>query len=163
MRECGYEVAGASDLTRGGLRCCRGSSHIQPKTSVKDFDLALISMGNQARCLASRQIGKHNSAMNGRIIAECNQFCHPVQRYAATKCKVMLPSSATECCHLRRSPKSVQNFIHAEGVRCRGCGWVRTMSGSSSGSKVRFADQLPITPQAFLLRAQCVRCPVSNS
>src|SRR5260370_39772462 len=65
--------------------------------------------------------------------AECNQFCYPVQRYAATKCKVMLPSGVTECCHLRRSPKGVQSLIHAGGVRCRGCGWVRTMSGSSSG------------------------------
>ncbi len=27
--------------------------------------------------------------------AECNQFCHPVQLYAATRCKVMLPSSAS--------------------------------------------------------------------
>jgi hypothetical protein len=32
-----------------------------------------------------------------------NQFCHPVQRYAATQCNVMLPPS-------------VQNIIHAEGV-----------------------------------------------
>jgi hypothetical protein len=23
---------------------------------------------------------------------ECDQFCHPVQRYAATQCKVMLPT-----------------------------------------------------------------------
>ncbi|WP_423201743.1 single-stranded DNA-binding protein [Edaphobacter modestus] len=29
-------------------------------------------------------------------------------------------------------PPSVQSIIHAEGVRCRGCGSVRTMSGSSS-------------------------------
>ena len=27
-------------------------------------------------------------------MAECNQFCHPVQRYAPTQCKVMLPPSA---------------------------------------------------------------------
>ena len=26
--------------------------------------------------------------------AECNQFCHLVQRYASTKCKAMLPSKA---------------------------------------------------------------------
>jgi hypothetical protein len=28
--------------------------------------------------------------------AECNQFCHPMQGYAATQCEVMLPSSATD-------------------------------------------------------------------
>jgi len=30
-------------------------------------------------------------------------------------------------------PPSVQSIIHAEGVRCRGCGSIRTMSGSNSG------------------------------
>src|SRR5258705_5220441 len=70
--------------------------------------------------------------------------------------KVMLPSSATECCHLRRSPKSVQNFIHAGGVRYRGCGWVRTTSGSSSGSKVRFADQ-PSRTRQFLCLGELIR------
>jgi hypothetical protein len=39
------------------------------------------------------------------------------QRHAATKCKVMLPSSATKCCQLQRSPKGVQNLIHAGDVR----------------------------------------------
>jgi hypothetical protein len=48
-----YEYGDGQESTK------RGSSHIQPKTSVKDFDLALISVGNQARCLASWQIGKH--------------------------------------------------------------------------------------------------------
>jgi Dehydratase family len=33
------------------------------------------------------------------LLAEYNQFCHPVQRNAATQCKVMLPSSAKLCCH----------------------------------------------------------------
>src|SRR5260370_5397538 len=71
--------------------------------------------------------------------AECNQFCHPVQRYAATKCKVMLPSGVTECCHLRRSPKGVQSLIHAGGVpRLRfGQDDVRL---EFRGSKVRVAD-----------------------
>jgi putative alpha-1,2-mannosidase len=35
--------------------------------------------------------------------------------------------------HLRRLPGGVQSLIHAGGVRCRGCGSVRTMSGSNSG------------------------------
>src|SRR5271154_6570903 len=52
--------------------------------------------------------------------AEYNQFCHPVQRYAATPCNGMLPPS-------------VQSIIHAEGVRGRGVSSIRTMSGSSSG------------------------------
>jgi hypothetical protein len=46
--------------------------------------------------------------------------CHLVQWNAATECNVMLPLG-------------VQSIIHAEGVRCRGCGSIRTMSGSSSG------------------------------
>jgi hypothetical protein len=50
--------------------------------------------------------------------AEYNQF-HPVQRYAGTPCNGMVPPS-------------VQSIIHAGGLRCRGCGSVRTMSGSSS-------------------------------
>ena len=48
---------------------------------------------------------------------EVNQFCQPVQRYAATPCNGMLPLNATLCCHLV--------IIHAEGVQCCGCGLIR--------------------------------------
>jgi hypothetical protein len=64
--------------------------------------------------------------------AECNHFCHLVQRHAANKRRSMLLSSATEC-HLSAIVKGAQSLIHAEGVRCRGCGSVKTISGSSSG------------------------------
>ncbi|MDX6459865.1 MAG: hypothetical protein QOE55_3562 [Acidobacteriaceae bacterium] len=46
---------------------------------------------------------------------------------AGTPCNGMLPLSATTL------PPSVQSIIHTRGVRCRGYGSVRTMSGSSSG------------------------------
>ena len=49
-------------IANGTLRRpVRGTSHIQPKTSVKDFDLALIEWETQARCLASWQIGQRDS------------------------------------------------------------------------------------------------------
>jgi hypothetical protein len=51
----------------------------------------------------------------------------PDAAYAATQRDVMLPT--------------VQSIIHAEGVPCRDCvALTRTMSGSNSESKVRFAD-----------------------
>jgi hypothetical protein len=51
----------------------------------------------------------------------------------ATKCKVMLPSSATECCHLRRSPKGVQSLIDVEGGRRRNRGSIRAWPKSGAG------------------------------
>jgi hypothetical protein len=53
---------------------------------------------------------------------------------------VMRPPSAKLCCHpLQRNAatfgdhQGCESIIHAGGVRCRGCGSVRTMSGSNSG------------------------------
>jgi hypothetical protein len=59
---------------------------------------------------------------------------------SATKCKVMLRSSARECCHLRRSPKGVQISSTPEAWGAAAA--VRSGSGRSQalGSKVRFAD-----------------------
>ncbi|WP_433965861.1 hypothetical protein [Tunturiibacter gelidiferens] len=45
----------------------------------------------------------------------------------------MLTPIATECCHLRRLPKGVQNLIHAEGVRWRSRSSIRTWSESGDG------------------------------
>ena len=52
---------------------------------------------------------------------------------SATKCKVMLRSSARECCHLRRSQMGVQNIIHAEGGRRRNRDSIRTWPESGAG------------------------------
>jgi len=56
--------------------------------------------------------------------AGCNQFCHPVQRYAAGQCNAMLPLNAELCCHReyskyhpRRRRAGCPYIIHAEGVR----------------------------------------------
>jgi hypothetical protein len=40
-------------------------------------------------------------------------------------------NSATQCSVIL--PPNVQSIIHAEGVRCGGCGSIKTMSGSKSG------------------------------
>ena len=67
------------------------------------------------------------------VIAECNQFCHPMQRNAATMCKVMLPSSTTECCHLRRSPKGVQKSHPRRRRAVAQPQSIRTLSESVTG------------------------------
>jgi hypothetical protein len=69
-------------------------------------------------------------------------------------------SGATECC-LRRSPKGVQNLIHAEGVRWR-CGSIGTRSSQALG-KARFADDAGVIAEektgAFMRSnlAQCLK------
>jgi len=56
----------------------------------------------------------------------------------------MLPSSATECCHLRRSPKGVQVSSTPEACAVGlGRSPVR-----AQGSKVRFADKPPGTAKS---------------
>src|SRR5260370_25166753 len=52
----------------------------------------------------------------------------------------MLPSSGTECCHLRRSPKGVQ--VSSTPEACVGLGRCPVRA---QGSKVRFADKLEVT------------------
>jgi hypothetical protein len=70
------------------------------------------------------------------VIAEYNRFCHLVQRYAAIQCNGMLPLSATFLL-----PPSVQNLIHAEGVRWHGAQFDKDVVGVRRWeSKVRFAD-----------------------
>src|SRR5260370_12457306 len=72
--------------------------------------------------------------------AEYNQFCHPVQRYAATPCNGMLRLSATLCCHLMckvsSTPKACGAAVAVRSGRCP----VRAQE-----SKVRFADDSEIT------------------
>jgi hypothetical protein len=58
--------------------------------------------------------------------AEWNQFWRPRQRHAATQRKW---NAATDC-NVTLLP-SLQNIIHAGGVRWGGCGSVRTMCDSS--------------------------------
>ncbi|RZU42075.1 hypothetical protein BDD14_3621 [Edaphobacter modestus] len=81
---------------------------------------------------------------------ECNQFWHPVQRYAATKCKVMLPFGVTECCHLRRSQMGVQisTTPKAGGAATA----VRSGRGRSYGWRVRcgFADYTAVILESDL-------------
>jgi hypothetical protein len=77
------------------------------------------------------------------LLAECNQFCQPVQRYAATPCNGMLPLNATLCCHLVCEVSSTPEACGAAVAVGLGRCPVR-----ARGSKVRFADQPPRTRSA---------------
>ena len=78
--------------------------------------------------LALRSGSNHDEIRNVEAAARA-ELSHPLSVLnainSATQCsgmrppsaKFMLPSSATECCHLRRSPKGVQSLVHAGGVR----------------------------------------------
>jgi hypothetical protein len=64
---------------------------------------------------------------------ECNQFCHPVQRYAATQCKVMLPTFGDHqrVCKVSSTPEALGAAV---AVRSR-----RYLARVQE-SKVAFAD-----------------------
>ena len=67
----------------------------------------------------------HDRAVFHFLTAECNQFCHPLLRDAATKCNGTLPpSTITKVC---------ANIIRAEGVRRRSRDSIRTRSKPGAG------------------------------
>ena len=51
------------------------------------------------------------------VVAEYDEFCHPLQRYAATWYSFKLPPSMEGSCHGKF--EELSSIIHAEGVR--GC------------------------------------------
>jgi hypothetical protein len=70
---------------------------------------------------------------------------------SATQCSVMLP------------PR-VQSIIHAEGVRCLGCGSIRTMSGSSSGGvRCGLPTTHPGMNQSFTQATEITPAPLDQS
>jgi len=79
-----------------------------------------------------RNLITNASVRNAMIMLKGRRPIHLIAiaaRGMAFTCRIqsILPPSAAKCCH------RVQSIIHAEGVPCRGCGSVRTMSNSSSG------------------------------
>src|SRR5277367_3159100 len=102
------------------IACMRqfGSSRRDWSTEVgSSLPICVADLRCRTTCARRSQ-----TTARSKSTAECNQFCHPVQSYAATECNVKLPPG-------------VQNIIRADGVPR-----LRFDQDDVQKSKVRFAD-----------------------